>query len=83
MRMDEIGIPVQDCRVSKLFSSIAGRPAKLFDEKSSKLYSCHTKLSEHIWGCNEHGTIHVISSDFGDRMTTQSIELMVLLSEHF
>ena len=50
MRMDEIGIPVQDCRVSKLFSSIAGRPAKLFDEKSSKLYSCHTKLSEHIWG---------------------------------
>src|SRR6185437_6542443 len=27
--------------------------------------------------CNEHGTIYVISSDFGDRMTTQSIGLMV------
>ena len=33
--------------------------------------------------CNEHGTIYAISSDFGDRMTTQSMELMVLLSEHF
>ena len=33
--------------------------------------------------CNEHGTIYAISSDFGDRMTTQSMGLMVLLSEHF
>ena len=33
--------------------------------------------------CNEHGTIYAISSDFGDRMTTQSMRLMVLLSEHF
>ena len=33
--------------------------------------------------CNEHGIIYVISSDFGDRMTTQSMRLMVLLSEHF
>ena len=33
--------------------------------------------------CNEHGTIYDISSDFGDRMTTQSMVLMVLLSEHF
>ena len=33
--------------------------------------------------CNKHGTIHTISSDFGDRLTTQSMELMVLLSEHF
>ena len=33
--------------------------------------------------CNEHGTIYAISSDFGDRMTTQSIGLMLLLSEHF
>ena len=32
--------------------------------------------------CNEHGTIYAISSDFGDRMTTQSMRLMVLLSEH-
>ena len=32
---------------------------------------------------NEHGTIYVISSDFGDRMTTQLMELMVLLREHF
>ena len=33
--------------------------------------------------CNEHGTIYAISSDFGDRMTTQSMGLMVVLSEHF
>ena len=33
--------------------------------------------------CNEHGTIYAISSDFGDRMTTQSMGLMVLLSKHF
>ena len=33
--------------------------------------------------CNEHGTIYTISSDFGDRMTTQSMGQMVLLSEHF
>ena len=33
--------------------------------------------------CNEHGTIYAISSDFGDRMTTQSMGLIVLLSEHF
>ena len=33
--------------------------------------------------CNEHDTIYVISSDFGDRMTTQSMRLMVLLREHF
>ena len=32
---------------------------------------------------NEHGTIYAISSDFGDRMITQSMGLMVLLSEHF
>ena len=33
--------------------------------------------------CNEHGTIYVISSDFGDRMTMQLMGLMVLLSEYF
>jgi hypothetical protein len=33
--------------------------------------------------CNQHGTICAISSDFGDRMTTQSMGLMVLLSEYF
>ena len=36
-----------------------------------------------ILSCNEHGTIYAISSDFGDRMTTQSMGLMLLLSEHF
>ena len=30
------------------------------------------------WKCNEHGTIYAILSDFGDRMTTQSMGLMVL-----
>ena len=33
--------------------------------------------------CNEQGTIYAISSDFGDRMTTQLMGLMILLSEHF
>ena len=33
--------------------------------------------------CSEHGTIYAISSDFGDRMTTQSMKLIVLLSGHF
>ena len=33
--------------------------------------------------CNEHGTIYAISSDFCDRMITQLMGLMVLLSEHF
>ena len=33
--------------------------------------------------CNEHGTIYAISSNFSDRMTTQSMGLMFLLSEHF
>ena len=33
--------------------------------------------------CNERGTLYAISSDFGDRMTTQSMGLMPLLSEHF
>ena len=32
--------------------------------------------------CNEYDTIYAISSDFGDYMTTQSMGLMVLLSEH-
>ena len=45
----------------------------------------HLILSDHSMCicCNEHGTIYAISSDFGDRMTTQSMGLMVLLSEHF
>ena len=30
------------------------------------------RLTEH--GCNEHGTFYVISSDFGDRMTTQHLD---------
>ena len=33
--------------------------------------------------CNEHGTINAISSDFSNRMTTQSMGLIVLSSEHF
>ena len=33
--------------------------------------------------CNEHGTIYAILSDFGDRMTTQSMGILVLLSEYF
>ena len=51
-----------------------------------KFYACfdcvvinHQKEGD----CNEHGTVYAILSDFGDRMTTQSMRLMVLLSEHF
>ena len=51
-----------------------------------KFYACfncvvinHQKGGDYI----EHGTIYAISSDFGDRMTAQSMKLMVLLSEHF
>ena len=33
--------------------------------------------------CNEHDTIYAISSDFGDRMTTQLMGLMILLREYF
>jgi hypothetical protein len=35
------------------------------------------------WVCNEHGTIYAISSDFDDRMTTQSMGLMLLSSWTF
>ena len=27
-----------------------------------------------VFVCNEHGTIYAISSDFGDRMTTQHLD---------
>ena len=33
--------------------------------------------------CNKHVTIYAILSDFIDHMTTQSMGLIVLLSEHF
>jgi len=33
--------------------------------------------------CNEHGIIYAISSDFVDRIKTQLMGLMVLLSEYF
>ena len=55
-------------------------------ENSCKFYDCFDcVVINHQKGgdCNEHGTIYAISSDFGDRMTTQSMGLMVLLSEHF
>ena len=55
-----------------------------------QIYACfdcvvinHQKCGD----CNKHGPIYTILSDFGDRMTTQSMELMLfvsfLLSEHF
>ena len=47
---------------------------------SCKVYACFDcVVINHQKGgdSNEHGTIHVISSDFGDRMTMQSIGLMV------
>ena len=52
---------------------------------SCKFYACFDcVVINHQKGgdCNEHGTIYAISSDFGDRMTTQSMGLMVLLREH-
>ena len=47
------------------------------------MYGFDHLLVSSVTDCNEHGTIHAISSDFGDRMITQSMGLMVLLSEHF
>ena len=50
-----------------------------------KFYTCFDcVLINHQKGgdCNEHGTIYAISSDFGDRMTTQSMGLTSLLSEY-
>ena len=32
---------------------------------------------------SEHDTIYAISSDFGDRLTTQSMGLILLLSDNF
>ena len=46
-------------------------------------YIYYLLINNRMYVCNEHGTIYAISSDFGDRMTTQSMGLMVLLSEHF
>ena len=46
-------------------------------------YDCVVINHQKGGDCNEHCTIYAISSDFGDRMTTQSMGLMVLLSEHF
>ena len=34
----------------------------------------HLVLQRRRGECKEHGTIHVISSDFGDRMTTQHLD---------
>jgi len=51
-----------------------------------QIYACFdlVVINHQKWGdCNEHGTIHAISSDFGDRMITQLMRLMVLLSKHF
>ncbi|PUZ61771.1 hypothetical protein GQ55_4G303900 [Panicum hallii var. hallii] len=38
MRMDEVGVRLQDCRVSKVLSSTAGRPPKPYGDKASKFY---------------------------------------------
>ena len=55
-------------------------PYKIIKVVSGNSYMMEAVQGEH---CNEHGTIYAISSDFGDRMTTQSMGLMLLLSEHF
>ena len=48
---------------------------KLFqmDVKSAFLNSFINELVFVEQPCNEHGTIYAISSDFGDRMTTQHL----------
>ena len=35
---------------------------------------CHSFKHTVVAVCNEHGTINAISSDFGDRMTTQHLD---------
>ena len=65
--------------------------SSLSDNVFNRVYSCAN--AKELWktiienhegteDCNEHGTIYAISSDFGDRMTTQSMGLILLLSEH-
>ena len=42
-------------------------------------YTTHAE-EQNVSSCNEHGIFYAISSDFGDRMTMQSMGLMFLLS---
>ena len=53
---------------------------------SCKFYTCFDcVVINHQKGgdCNEHGTIHAISSDFGDHMATQSIALYWSIATNF
>ena len=59
-----------------------GMAVRIQPSNASRLNPVAVPLSTDVM-CNEHGTIYAISSDFGDRMTMQSMGLIVLLSEHF
>ena len=69
------------------------KPTLASNNPVKKYFSCSKESGKDIkqdwrylqlrWCCNEHDTIYAISSVFGDRMTTQSMGLIVLLSEHF
>jgi hypothetical protein len=79
------------CSMPIVFSIFASRMSELRFINHPFGHSFHgvkqslkvLKIGLGIMYCNEHGTIYAISSDFGDRMTTQSMVLIFLLSEHF
>jgi len=67
--------------LSKIY--FLNRYLKSYLSKKCFLYPCIFQQFFYILYCNEYGTIYTISSDFGDRMITQLMGVMVLLSEHF
>ena len=60
-----------------------GSRAQTVDARVNFIFNLLDNMVMNKPNCNEHGTIYVISSDFGDCMATQSMGLIVLLSEHF
>ena len=46
----------------------------LTDEEKAMSVESHNYTRAQSDGCNEYGTIYAISSDFGDRMTTQHLD---------
>ena len=75
------GRPSRHWMVVSIQASVSGSICQF-----SQIYACFDcVVINHQKGgdCNEHDIIYDISSDFGDRMITQSMGLMILLSEHF
>ena len=75
------GRPSRHWMVVSIQASVSGSICQFLQIYAS--FDC-VVINHQKWGdCNEHGTIYAISSDFGDRLTTQSMGLILLLSELF